>query len=81
MSLTITEVWKLLREQSAAVEVKAAELAPEFITSLMKTMSLRQIARRCKRSPTYISQVLNRKAKCSMETFEKIEALYNGGVR
>ena len=81
MSLTVTDVWRMLTEQVSVVESKAAELAPEFITSLMKTMSLRQIARRCKRSPTYISQVLNRKAKCSMETFEKIEALYNGGVR
>lgn len=81
MSLTVTDVWRMLTAQVEAVESKAAEIAPGMIASLMTTMSLRQIARRCKRSPTYISHVLNGKSKCSMMTFEKLEQIYNESKR
>jgi hypothetical protein len=42
---------------------------PGIIDLLTETHSLRQVARRVKRSPTYLSQVKNRKQRISWETY------------
>jgi hypothetical protein len=43
--------------------------APDIIDLLTETLSLRQVARKVKRSPTYLSQVRNRKQRISWETY------------
>ena len=73
----VFDAWEKHQVTAESLERKCQELAPEWIKSLMETMSLRQIARRCKRSPTYISMVLNGHSRCSMLTFKKLEELYN----
>ena len=76
----VTPVYDLYREhknKADAIQRKAGDYAAMFIGDLMQKMSLRQIARRVKRSPTYISQVLNRRSICSMETFKALDELYN----
>ncbi len=42
---------------------------PQIIDLLTKTLSLRQVARKAKRSPTYLSQVKNGKQRISWETY------------
>jgi len=73
----VFDVWEQLQSQAEALEKECQKHAPECIQSLMQRMSLRQIARRCKRSPTYISMVLNGRSTCSMLTYKKLEELYN----
>jgi len=73
----VFDIWEQMQSTAEALEKKCQEHAPDYIKSLMETMSLRQIARRCKRSPTYISMVLNGKSTCSMLTFKKLEEFYN----
>ena len=43
--------------------------APDIIDLLTETRSLRQVARKVKRSPTYLSQVKNGKQRISWETY------------
>ncbi len=82
MVIQVYDLWEQLTKLVASIESKVADkMAPAMIEKLMQKMSLRQIARRTKRSPTYISHVLNRKAKCSMLTFMVIEQLYNQEFR
>ena len=42
---------------------------PGVIDLLTETLSLRQVARKVKRSPTYLSQVKNGKQRISWETY------------
>lgn len=42
---------------------------PQIIDLLTETLSLREVARKVKRSPTYLSQVKNGKQRISWETY------------
>ena len=77
MATPIYDFWEQASKLAKSFENEAGKLAPAMIEKLMQNMSLRQIARRVKRSPTYISHVMNRKANCSMLTFRVLEQLYN----
>lgn len=52
---------------------------PGVIELLLETMSLRQVARKVKRSPTYLSQVKNGKQRISWETYCMLVMLLEKG--
>lgn len=52
---------------------------PGVIELLLETMSLRQVARKVKRSPTYLSQVKNGKQRISWETYCMLVMLLEEG--
>ena len=52
---------------------------PGVIDLLTETLSLRQVARKVKRSPTYLSQVKNGKQRISWETYCMLVMLLEEG--
>ena len=54
----------------AHAELKMREMAPRVIANLIERgLTLRQVARRIKRSPTYVSHVRNGHTQCSAKTY------------
>ena len=74
--LMVSTFYKELNAQIKNVEQKAVDLAPQMISELLKSITIRQIARRCKRSTGYINRILNKTTLCDMGTFEAIEIMY-----
>ena len=61
----------------AVAKDQAAEAAPLMIEQLMETgVSLREVARQTKLSPTYLSFVLNCEKVISVEAFHKLTKVY-----
>lgn len=69
-----------LLQQSDKLHMQACELARKntvkMLNGLQPTLSIRQIARRLKRSPKYIQQVLDGRVM-DLDTFVLLEKLYD----
>lgn len=58
--------FRLLR---TAIEANMGDVTQQMLTDLLEAYTLRQVARRIDRSPTYLSHVKNGHAECSHEVF------------
>ena len=68
--------------EKAAIQSDLALEAPIILESAMMTgLSLREIARQTKLSPTYLSQILNKKTVISSESFLVLAKVAKGAWR
>ena len=58
--------FRLLR---TAITANMGDVTEQMLTDLLEAYTLRQVARRIGRSPTYLSHVKNGHAECSHEVF------------
>lgn len=62
--------------QYTMAQGQSHEMAPKVINDLIASgLTLRQVARRIKRSPTYVSHVRNSVSECSPETYFELSLL------
>ena len=63
-------------DEGVAIRAGLAVNGPRYLSVAMNNLSLREIARRIDRSPTYLSMVLNRKTVISPDAFVDLCELF-----
>lgn len=67
--MKIAQELELAKVQYIDVKRRMVRHAPKLVSEICQRMSLRDLAKRVGKSPTYISQIATEKIECSDETY------------
>lgn len=75
---TIARQLEFAKERYIDAKRRAVDHAPTLIQEVCQSMSLRDLAKRVDKSPTYISQIATGKIECSDEVYFALSGVASG---